>query len=44
MMFLLKKLEEMSRALVIQEKNTNIVMALYDAAKKMVTNIAKNKK
>ena len=44
MMFLLKKLEEMSRALVIQEKNTNIVMALYDAAKKIATNIAKNKK
>jgi len=43
MMFLLKKLEEMSRVLVIQEKNTSTAMALYDTAKKIVTNIAKNK-
>ena len=34
----------MNHVSVAQEKNTNIVMALYDAAKKMVTNIAKNKK
>ena len=37
-----KKLEETSPVPATQEKNTNTVMVLYDVAKKIAINIAKN--
>jgi len=37
-MFLSKKLEEMNLVLVIQEKNINIVMALYEDTNKIIIN------
>ena len=43
-MLLLKKLEEMNRALVIQEKNTSTAMVRYKIAKKIKINITKDKR